>query len=147
MNRIEWLLLIVLCLLGAFCALWIEEPAVSLQKDYLGVSGYPLIIGCALAGACLLRLAAVGNGEGEEGNSSSRIVRPILLATAYVGGIAFIGFLISTFLYLAFMPLLLDREAGAKCLGRNLFYALAVTAVMCAFFRFFKIYLPETILF
>lgn len=150
MNKIEGLLLAVMGLFGACCALWIEEPAFSLQKDYLGVSGYPLLIGGALAGACLLRLVRLAFAPGRGGGGmagAGRTLCPVLLAAAYVGGIASVGFLLCTFLYLAVMPFLLDRGAGARGWWKNLLYALGVAAVMYAFFRVFKIYLPDTILF
>ena len=151
MNIIECLLLAVWGIVGAYCALGIEEPAFSLQKDYLGVSGYPLMVGLLLAGTCLLRVVHLvfSPAEKKEQPSQKRpwAIVPVAVAAAYVAGISSVGFLLCTFWYLCLMPFLLDRQSGRRDWWKNLIYALAVSAVLFAFFRIFKIYLPDTILF
>lgn len=151
MKSIEYLLLAVLGGVGIWCALGIEEPAFSLQKDYLGVSGYPLLVGLLLAGVCLLRILCgaflSAAGAVQPADERPWAVLPVLVAAAYVAGISSVGFLLCTFCYLGLMPFLLDRQSGLRGWWKNLVYALAVSAVLFAFFRLFKIYLPDTILF
>ncbi|MBS6830379.1 MAG: tripartite tricarboxylate transporter TctB family protein [Desulfovibrio sp.] len=153
MKCFESLLLALFALFGLCCALGATEPAFLLQKDYLGAIGYPRIIGFLLAASCLgalLRLWHTRKPASSEGNAFPQLrhaVAPIALAVAYVAGIAWFGFIISTFIYLCIMPCFLGGGTERAVLLKNLLYAGIVTGVIEAFFKVFKIYLPTTYLF
>ncbi len=155
MKIFESFLLVFFTLLGLCCALGVTEPAFSLQKDYLGTTGYPRMVGFLLAALCLAALprslgalkTAGPDANPPESPSLRHAAAPIALAVAYVAGIAWFGFIISTFIYLCIMPCFLGGGAGRDALLKNLLYAGLVTGVIEAFFKIFKIYLPTTFLF
>lgn len=152
MKIFEICLLILFATFGVCCALGATEPAFSLQKDYLGVSGYPRIVGLLLAAFCLWGLLRrLLSQKISSGTISTRSLRQVTiaagLAIAYVAGISWLGFIISTFIYLCIMPCLLAGSTERAVLLKNMLYACCVTGVIEAFFKIFKIYLPSTILF
>lgn len=156
MKYVELILLLLMLGISLNCALGIEEPAFSLQKDYMGVSGYPRLVGSFLALLCVLRMLWLLSSRAKEylqKNVShnappiTKIFVPVGLAVVFVYGISTIGFILCTFLYLLLMPFLLDKDATYQFLGKHALYAGIVTGILYTFFRIFKIYLPSTILF
>lgn len=155
MKFSEFFLLFFFIFLGLFCALAANEPAFSLQKDYLGATGYPRMVGFALAALSLVallrglyRLKISGtNAATQETPSLLKSAEPVALAIIYVAGIAWFGFIISTFTYLFIMPRFLGSGSSRTALLKNLLYALLITGIIEAFFKIFKIYLPATLLF
>lgn len=154
MKYFELILLSIIICIALICSFGIEEPAFSLQKDYLGLSGYPKIIGCFLAFLCVVRIFVLlfskynHSDDKENSNNHSHIIIPIFLAIAYVYGISTIGFIISSFIYLAIMPSIIDNKSKGKIfLLKHIFYSCIVTFILYCFFRIFKIYLPSSILF
>ena len=156
MKYVELILLLLMLGISLNCALGIEEPAFSLQKDYMGVSGYPRLVGSFLALLCVLRMLWLLSSRAKEylqKNVSqntppiTKIFVPVGLAVIFVYGISTIGFILCTFLYLLLMPFLLDKDATYHFLGKHALYAGIVTGILYTFFRIFKIYLPSTILF
>lgn len=152
MRLSEALLLLLFAGFGLACAFGATEPALSLQKDYLGPTGYPRAVGFALAalsiGAlpwCLRRVPAADSRA--PAGIPGRVLPPMLLALAYVAGIICLGFGVSTFFYLWFMPAFLHGGPGRFRQPANLLYAAAMTGLIELFFHIFKIYQPTALLF
>lgn len=152
MKAVEILLLCLLATLGGTCAFGTQDPLFSLQKDYLGVSGYPRMVGTALVTLCMLRMLWLLSTRGVVDQTitttgSPKILLPMGLAVAYVFGISYIGFIICSFIYLFLMPFMLDSKDKKPMMWKHLVYSTIVTCVIYAFFRIFKIYLPSALLF
>ena len=104
MKYVELILLLRMLGISLNCALGIEEPAFSLQKDYMGVSGYPRLVGSFLALLCVLRMLWLLSSRAKEylqKNVSqntppiTKIFVPVGLAVIFVYGISTIGQLAS----------------------------------------------------
>ena len=151
MRLCQSLLLLLFAAFGLVCALGATEPVLSLQKDYLGAKGYPRMVGFALAalsiGAIPWCLRQTGAPDDRAPVMALSVLPPMLLAFAYVAGIIWLGFGVSTFCYLWLMPAFL--ESGPRRFRRpgNLLYAIIMTGVILLFFHVFKIYQPTALLF
>lgn len=148
--------IIVLALMTAFgvaCMLDVQESSMAFGDDILGVTGFPRIVGAllALASGALLVQTAIRKDDGAslKGKVDYRSFVALGLSIAYVLGVCYLGFRISTLVYLLILPPLFDRfrftsKRSAVWLA---VYAVGLTVVFHLFFGFFKVYLPPTILF
>lgn len=151
MRLCQSLLLLLFAAFGLVCALGATEPVLSLQKDYLGATGYPRMVGFALAalsiGAIPWCLRQPAGAADQAPGIPRRVLAPMLLAFAYVAAIIWVGFGVSTFCYLWLMPAFLENAPGRFRRPGNLLYAVAMTGVILLFFHVFKIYQPTALLF
>ena len=146
---IEAATLAVMILVGIVCMLDTPEPVISFQKDYLGNSGYPRIVGTLLIVASLgygiwsLRAGKASQGEG----FNPAVLLPLLMAALYIAGITTLGFCVSTALFIFCFSLVGQGRLTRRLLTSALAVSLSVTAVTYGAFRIFKVYLPDALLF
>jgi hypothetical protein len=145
--------LIALISFGVICMLDVEESSfMMVSDDLLGAAGFPRIVGGLLALASAIVLAQTFldlKKKGEEpvsGKVDFRTGLAMILAVAYVLGVTHLGFAISTILFLALIILVFDNLKLTHVKG-ILVYSVSLTLVAYCFFKFFKVYLPDTILF
>ncbi len=141
---------LLLLLFGIACTMDTQESFFKLDGDVLGASGFPRIMGGLLAVLCLIDLirTLVQKPAAETGENSfnRNIYAALAISAGYVLGISYVGFAISTFLYLIMISLTFVDFDFSKIRG-ILVYSLGVTAVAFFFFKVFKVYLPDTWLF
>jgi hypothetical protein len=149
-NKIvELATLVVLLCLGALCMMDTPEPVISFQKDYLGNSGYPRIVGTLLiaASAIYAIYLLVSKKEHKGEGVSFAVVLPLLLAGLYIAGISSLGFCVSTVLFIFCFSLIGQGRLNRKLLTSALIVSVSVTAVTYGAFKIFKVYLPDALLF
>ncbi|MDR2391281.1 MAG: tripartite tricarboxylate transporter TctB family protein [Planctomycetota bacterium] len=145
--------LIMLAAFGVVCMLDVEESSfMVVSDDLLGATGFPRIVGGLLALSSAIVLAQTFldlKRKGEEpisGKIDFRTGLAMILAVAYVLGVIHLGFAISTFFFLLFLTLVFDNLKLTHIKG-ILAYSAGLTLVAHYFFKVFKVYLPDTILF
>ncbi|MDL2209904.1 tripartite tricarboxylate transporter TctB family protein [Desulfovibrio sp. OttesenSCG-928-O18] len=147
---VECITLLVLSVVGILCMLDTPEPAITFQKDYLGNSGYPRIVGplLILTSACYgAYLLFSKSSKVNEDGATFAVMLPLLLASLYIVGIVNIGFAISTALFLFCFTLVGQGKPNAKAIRGAIIFAVTVTAFTFAAFKVFKVYLPDALLF
>ena len=146
---IEAAILALMILAGIVCMLDTPEPVISFQKDYLGNSGYPRIIGTLLIVTSLAygiwSLRAKGAARGE--SFGLTFLLPLLMAGLYIAGITSLGFCVSTVLFIFCFSLIGQGRITRKLVTSALIVSVSVTAVTYGAFRTFKVYLPDALLF
>ena len=144
--------LAALIALSVACMLDVQEGAFVFSDDRLGVGGFPRIVGSLLAIASVINLIYTMfdlKKKGEvslSGQVDLRTTMAMVLAIAYIFGVINVGFVVSTFFFLLFLTLLFDKMKLTHIKG-TLIYSFGVTLVAYYFFKFFKVYLPDTVLF
>ncbi len=149
-KLIEIATLCVLACVGALCMMDTPEPVISFQKDYLGNSGYPRIVGTLLIISSLLYSLFIlrdKNPRKGEGITSASFVLPLTLACLYIAGIVNVGFATSSVIFIFCFSLIGQGAITRKLVTSGLIVSVAVTAVTYGAFRIFKVYLPDTVLF
>lgn len=141
----------MLCLaaFGVACMLDVREAAIQIRGDYIGATGFPRLVGGLLALTCMVTIVAIWRGmlDKDEGSTfANKSYWLILVTSGYILGISYVGFIISTLLYLFFSTILFCDFNRGRLKG-IIIYSLAVTFVAFLFFKGFKVYLPDTILF
>ena len=139
---------------GLACVLDVRESPMTFAADRLGVSGFSRLVGLLLLVASGVLLTVVvlsknGGGESFKGRLDYRSGIALALSILYILGVSYLGFCVSTFLYLLVLPPLFDRFRFKDKWSplRLAAYAAAVTLTFHFFFGVFKVYLPPTILF
>ncbi len=134
---------------GLACTLDVQEAMIQLPGDSLGATGFPKIFGYFLmflgliaAGQALLTPAAE-IGASQLTKESWGL---ILVSCGYILGISYLGFALSSLVYLFFTSAIFVGFRKEKYRG-ILIYSVVVTAIAFTFFKVFKVYLPDTILF
>ena len=149
-KLVECLTLLVLIVVGVLCMLDTPEPMITFQKDYLGNSGYPRIVGPLLIFSSLCYGAYIlfskNYKESDEGVTLA-VLAPLLLSGLYIVGILNIGFAISTAIFLFCFTLIGLEKRDAKAIRGALIFAVSVAAFSYAAFKLFKVYLPDAVLF
>lgn len=123
-------------------------------NEVLTTDGYSILIGTILIMACLYDIVrtarhrrAVQGGTGTLPTVVKKLILSAMIAAVvYVLGVSYIGFYVSTFLFLAFFFLSLeewDRKKILPAIG----FALAVNVGCFFVFGWFHIYLPDAWLF
>ena len=148
-KLIESATLVVMIFIGILCMMDTPEPVISFQKDYLGNSGYPKIVGTLLIIACVLHGAHsfFSRKEHHEEGFSFAFALPLLMAGLYIAGISSLGFCVSTALFIFSFSLIGQGRITQTLFTSALIVAIAVTAATYGAFRIFKVYLPDALLF
>ncbi len=136
-------------LYGIACTLDVREAAIRIRGDHIGATVFPRLVGGLLALTCLVAIFGMLKGkflEDEGATFTRKSLWLILVSCGYILGISYIGFAVSTFVYLFFTSIIF-RDFSRDRLKGILIYSLAVTLVAFLFFKGFKVYLPDTILF
>lgn len=149
------------CILGIAVALSLlclfyptEIPDFAASSDLLGPDGFPLIVCTLLIGASGMRLFLAWR-ERHAGNRpvvfASRRQRNFFLATmalicCFILSFIYIGFYITASVYMLLFPVMIE---GWKDIKKRalLFNVVCVVGICYALFHWFKIYLPDTLLF
>lgn len=145
--------LIAITALGVGCIVDVQESTMAFGDDKLGVTGFPRMVGAllALASLALLVQTIVKKDEGVslKGKVDYRSVVALILSVGYILGVCYLGFRVSTLVYLLVLPPLFDRFRFATRRSPLwlVLYAFGVTLVFHVFFKVFKVYLPDTIWF
>lgn len=145
--------LVVMTAFGVGCMLDVQESTMAFGDDKLGVTGFPRIVGAMLALASVFLLVQTilrkDDGTSLKGKVDYRSYAALGLSIAYILGVCYLGFRISTLAYLLILPPLFDkfRIEGKRSMIWLGVYAVGLTIVFHLFFGFFKVYLPPTILF
>ena len=146
-----WSIVFMLCLMayGIACSLDVREAMIRLRGDYLGASGFPRIVGVLLAVVCLVAIVGIIRG-GEEATEGTPLTKKSFLligiTSGYILGISYLGFTISTLVYL-FCTTMIFSDFNRSRIRGIVIYSVVVTAVAFLFFKGFKVYLPDTLLF
>lgn len=151
MKKDMWSVVFFLILagFGLACTIDVRESMIQLPGDTLGATGFPRIFGYAL---CALSLIAAGYAlfqpvsDIDSGKLTKDSWALILISSGYILGISFIGFAISTLVYLFLSSAIFVGFRREKLRG-ILIYSVVVTVIAFTFFKMFKVYLPDTILF
>lgn len=151
MKRDIWsvVFFLVIAGFGLACTMDVRESMIKLPGDSLGATGFPRIFGYVLFGLCVL---AAGLsffrklGEAGESQLTRESWGLIFVSCGYILGISYVGFAISTLIYL-FLTSAIFVGFKKEKLGGIAIYSVVVTGVAFTFFKVFKVYLPETIFF
>ena len=141
--------LLALTVLGVACIFDVQESMMSFGDDILGVTGFPRIVGGMLAlaaGGLAVHTAFKKGGETRSmsGKVDYRSGIALVLSAGYILGVSKLGFVTSTLVYLIGLSLLFDKFKTKNLPGIAI-YSIGVTLAAYGFFKFFKVYLPDTI--
>lgn len=134
---------------GLACTIDVRESMIQLPGDSLGATGFPRIFGYFLFALCLIAAGqallkpAAGTGTSQLTKESWGL---IFVSCGYILGISYLGFAISSLVYLFLTSAIFVGFRKEKYRGIFV-YSLVVTLIAFTFFRLFKVYLPDTILF
>lgn len=120
-------------------------------NEVLTTDGYSILIGSILLAVCSYDViytiwrsrTAQGKTQSLPASVMKLIASVIGVGVLYVFGISYLGFHISTFLFLTFFVLALE-EWNKKRILPAIGYAVVVNLVCFIVFRWLHIYLPET---
>ncbi len=134
---------------GLACTMDVHESILAIPGDIMGPTGFPRIFGWFLFALSLA--SAVFSLTGRDGAvGESQLTRDswrlILVSCGYILGISYVGFAVSTLIYLFLASCMFVRFKREKIRG-IVIYSILVTGVAFTFFRLFKVYLPDTPLF
>ena len=149
MKKWTVVLLLVAIVLGVMCMLDVSESRFVMAADSIGASWYPRIVGfCLIVSAAALLVFTLIRGADTPLDTivDIRTLLTLALSAGYVLGICYVGFMISTLIYLMFLTFIFDNLSLASWRG-IIIYSVTLTFAFYCFFRFFKVYLPDTILF
>ncbi len=141
--------MLVLAAFGVACMIDVSEPMIRLPQDVLGSTGFPRIAGGLLALISVVTASYI-LFRGDYENTGAPLTRKswglIAVSCGYILGISYVGFAISTLIYL-FLTSEIFCDFNRARLKGIIVYSFAVTTVAFVFFKIFKVYLPDTILF
>jgi len=151
MKRDLWsvVFFLVVAGFGFACTQDVREAMIKLPGDSLGATGFPHIFGYILFGLCILA-AGLSLFQKTDETGGNQLTKEswglIFVSSGYILGISYVGFAISTLVYLFLTSAIFVGFDKQKLKGIAI-YSVVVTVVAFTFFKMFKVYLPDTFFF